>query len=559
MSKVRVLVGTRKGAFILSADGKREKWEVSGPHFAGWEIYHLKGSPADPNRLYASQTSGWFGQIIQRSSDGGKTWETPGGGLKPPSTRAACRAARATNSPMTPLPRPASLLPRINGMTARSIPGNSSASGISSLRSPIRTRSTREWKTPRCSAPRTAPRPGTSSPDCAATAPDPSGNRAPAACACTPSFSIRRIPSGSTSRFPLRAHFAPTTAAKPGSRSTRDCARSTFPIPTAEVGHCVHHIAMQPETSRRAVHAETLGRDAQRQRRRLVARGQRKFAHRLRLRDRRSRPRAGNRSTSSRSRATPSISRSKASCASTAAARGGNEWEPLTKGLPQNDCYVNVLRDAMAVDSLDSCGVYFGTTGGQVYASTDAGDNWSPIVHESSRRALRRGADAAMIQVVQGAVRFAATAPRGAVRDVNVAPRPLARHLRFSGTYRRDLFCRERQRAARHLVFSAEVESSPYPSHTPGASANARGRRQRDFDRSERRRSPRGPFWTRSKRAIRCFAVPSAITSRYKRRPFLRFFACQEDLSLESPDAPLPDAVSSGKEPFMIIGAIAGG
>src|ERR1700685_1905715 len=79
MSKVRVLVGTRKGAFVLTADGEREKWEVSGPHFAGWEIYHLKGSPADPNRIYASQSSGWFGQIIQRSDDGGKTWNTPGG------------------------------------------------------------------------------------------------------------------------------------------------------------------------------------------------------------------------------------------------------------------------------------------------------------------------------------------------------------------------------------------------------------------------------------------------------------------------------------------------
>ena len=62
MSNVRVLVGTRKGAFILSSDGKREKWDVSGPHFAGWEIYHMKGSPVDPNRIYASQTSGWFGQ-----------------------------------------------------------------------------------------------------------------------------------------------------------------------------------------------------------------------------------------------------------------------------------------------------------------------------------------------------------------------------------------------------------------------------------------------------------------------------------------------------------------
>ncbi len=79
MSKIRVLVGTKKGAFILTSDGKRENWEVSGPHFAGWEIYHMKGSPVDPNRIYVSQTSGWFGQIIQRSSDGGKTWQTPGG------------------------------------------------------------------------------------------------------------------------------------------------------------------------------------------------------------------------------------------------------------------------------------------------------------------------------------------------------------------------------------------------------------------------------------------------------------------------------------------------
>src|SRR5206468_834979 len=78
MSKVRVLVGTRKGAFILTSDGKREKWEVNGPLFAGWELYHLKGSPADPNRIYASQTSGWFGQVIQRSDDGGKTWHQPG-------------------------------------------------------------------------------------------------------------------------------------------------------------------------------------------------------------------------------------------------------------------------------------------------------------------------------------------------------------------------------------------------------------------------------------------------------------------------------------------------
>jgi hypothetical protein len=86
MSGVRVLVGTRKGAFLLTSDGTRKRWKVSGPHFAGWEIYHIKASPVDSNRLYASQTSAWFGQIIQRSDDGGKTWFQPGTPAGEPTT-----------------------------------------------------------------------------------------------------------------------------------------------------------------------------------------------------------------------------------------------------------------------------------------------------------------------------------------------------------------------------------------------------------------------------------------------------------------------------------------
>src|SRR3954462_9150386 len=84
MGSVRVLVGTRKGAFVLTADGKRKKWDVKGPFFGGWEIYHVKGSPADPNRIYVSQSSGWVGQIIQRSDDRGQTWPIPGGESLPP-------------------------------------------------------------------------------------------------------------------------------------------------------------------------------------------------------------------------------------------------------------------------------------------------------------------------------------------------------------------------------------------------------------------------------------------------------------------------------------------
>jgi len=73
VSTTRVLVGTRKGAFILTSDGHRKKWSIEGPFFGGWEVYHMKGSPVDPDRIFASQTSGWFGQIIQRSDDGGRT------------------------------------------------------------------------------------------------------------------------------------------------------------------------------------------------------------------------------------------------------------------------------------------------------------------------------------------------------------------------------------------------------------------------------------------------------------------------------------------------------
>ena len=194
MSSVRVLVGTRKGAFILTSDGKRQKWNVTGPHFGGWEIYHMKGSPVDPNRIYASQSSSWFGQIIQRSNDGGKTWEQPGTKPGEPMKRPkACPKAKATNSSTNGKSRHPSC-----GTTARRIPGNSNASGISSLRSPIpisvyagvedaaifkTTDGGKNWQ---------------ELPACAVHGTGPSGSPARAACVCTRSCSI---PSNPESNF----------------------------------------------------------------------------------------------------------------------------------------------------------------------------------------------------------------------------------------------------------------------------------------------------------------------------------------------------------------------
>ncbi len=222
MSGVRVLVGTRKGAFILTSDGKRENWDVSGPHFGGWEIYHLKGSPADPNRIYASQSSGWFGQLIQRSDDGGKTWEPVGQQVR---LRRRPRHAPVVRRHAASVGVQARLAPR--AVADRSGHGLRRRRGRGAVPHDRRRR-----------------RRGTSCPGCASTAPDRTGSRAPAACACTRSSSIRAIRSASSSPSPPPARSAPTMAARRGSRSTAGCSRKHIPDPNAEVGHCVHRIAM---------------------------------------------------------------------------------------------------------------------------------------------------------------------------------------------------------------------------------------------------------------------------------------------------------------------------
>ena len=379
MSSVRVLVGTRKGAFIITSDGKREKWEINGPLFTGWEVYHLKGSPKDPSRIYASQTSGWFGQVIQRSDDGGKTWHQPGtpkgeeattpeGWPRGESNKFVYDTSPETGAPMTthqfydgkPHPwefkRVWHLEPSLSDPDTvyagiedaalfRSSDGGTSWHELAGLRG-------------HGTGPKWQPGAGG---------------------LCL--HSIILDPSN-----PKRIWIAISAA---GAFRTDDAGKSWKPInkglysqyipnPTAEIGHCVHHIAMNPKKPGtlfmqkhwHVMRSDDAGDNWTKISGNLptdfgfvidvhshepetiyvvpIKSDGEHFVHEGKLRVFRSRT-------------------------------GGNEWEPLTKGLPHKDCYVDVLRDAMAVDTLDKCGIYFGTTGGQVYASGDSGDTWKPI------------------------------------------------------------------------------------------------------------------------------------------------------------------------------------
>ena len=381
MSRVRVLVGTKKGAFILTSDGKREKWEVSGPHFAGWEMYHLKGSPADPNRIYASQTSGWFGQIIQRSDDAGKTWFQPGtppsetkapdGSPKGESNKFVYDTSPATGAPLTThqfydgtqhpwefkrvwhlepsLTDPDTVYAGVEDAALfRSTNGGKTWEELSGLRGHG---TGPQWQ------------PGAGGMCLHTILLDPK-NAGRIVIAISAAGAFRSDDAGKTW--------------KPINKGLKS---QYIPDPEAEVGHCVHHVAqsaLRPELLYMQKHWDVMRSDNAGDSWTEVS---------------------GNLPTdfgfvidvhahepetiyvvpikSDGEHYPPDgklrVYRSKS---------GGNEWEELTKGLPQSNCFVNVLRDAMAVDSLDKCGVYFGTTGGQVYCSPDAGDSWTPIVRD---------------------------------------------------------------------------------------------------------------------------------------------------------------------------------
>lgn len=379
MSRIRVLVGTRKGAFILTADGTRRKWDVDGPHFGGWEMYHLKGSPIDPDRLYASQTSSWFGQIIQRSDDGGKTWKTPGGESIPDpygppagvSNKFVYDISPETGKPLTThqwydgtqhpwefkrvwhlepsLSNPDTVYAGVEDAALfRSTDGGQTWQELSGLREV----KGHLWQ------------PGAGGMCLHTIMLDPADpQRLFVAISAAGAFRTedggltwKAINRGLQSQFEL-------------------------PDPDADVGHCVHCLAMHPHRPNvlfMQKHWDVMrSDDAGNSWYEISGDLPTDFGFPIAVHAHQPETVYVVPITSDSEHYPPGgrlrVYRSRS---------GGQEWEGLTQGLPQQDCYVNVLRDAMAVDSLDPCGVYVGTTGGQVYVSADDGDSWVPIVHD---------------------------------------------------------------------------------------------------------------------------------------------------------------------------------
>ena len=358
MSKVRVLVGTRKGAFILTSDAARKKWDVNGPHFGGWEVYHLKGSPADPNRLYASQSSGWFGQLMQRSDDGGKTWEPVGNGFKYDGNPGTHKWYDGTQHPWE-FKRVWHLEPSLHdpdtvyaGVEDAALFRSSDAGKTWQELSELRSVKGDLWQ------------PGAGG-MCLHTIILDHGNPKRIFVAISAAGAFRTDDGGETWKAINKGLVSPFE----------------LPDTTAEVGHCVHNLAMHP--SRPGVlfmqkHWDVMRSDNAGDLWHEVSGNlPSDFGFPIAVH-------ANEPETifvvpiKSDSEHFPPDGKLRVYRSRT----GGNEWEALTNGLPQQDCYVNVLRDAMSVDTLDPCGIYFGTTGGQVYGSADGGDTWEAIVRD---------------------------------------------------------------------------------------------------------------------------------------------------------------------------------
>jgi hypothetical protein len=358
MSGVRVLVGTRKGAFVLTSDEGRKSWKVEGPHFAGWEIYHVKGSPADPDRLYASQSSGWFGQVLQRSNDGGKTWEAAGNDFQYEGTPGTHLWYDGSPHPWE--------FKRVWHLEPSLADPDLIYAGVEDAALFASKDGGTTW----------AEMPGLRTHETASQWAPGAGGLCLHTIVIDPKNQNRMFIAISAAGV-----FRSDDAGQSWRPANRGLRSNTMPDEDAEVGHCVHRIAIhpsRPDTLFMQKHWDVMrSDDGAESWREISGNLPTDFGFVIDV----------NANEPDTVYVVPITSDShhfvsEGKLRVYRSKTGGDDWEALTNGLPQKDCYVNVLRDAMTVDKLDPCGVYFGTSGGQVYASADGGDHWNAIVRD---------------------------------------------------------------------------------------------------------------------------------------------------------------------------------
>jgi len=355
---VRVLIGTRKGAFIATSDDTRRSWSVTGPLFAGWEVYHVQASPVDPDRLYAAPSRGWFGQTIQRSDDGGRSWQLVGNDFRYDGEIGDHFWYDGTLRPWH--------FTRVWHLAPSPVDANTVYAGTEDAALFVSSDGGQTW-------------PELTGLRCHDTAP----NWAPGAgglCLHTILFDPRdatRMHVAISAAGVLRSDDAGLTW-----RTANRGLRSDFlPQPEADVGHCVHKIARhpaRPDVLFMQKHWDVMrSDDGGNSWYEISGDLPSDFGFPIAVHPHDPDTVYVVPITSDTEHFPPEgrlrIYRSRT---------GGRYWEPLSKGLPQEHCYVNVLRDAFATDELEPCGLYVGTTGGQIYASADEGATWTTIVRD---------------------------------------------------------------------------------------------------------------------------------------------------------------------------------
>ena len=343
MSKTVLLVGTRKGCFLLESDADRRTWELRGPFCESWPILHAIHDPSD-GTIYAAGASEWLGASVWRSPDLGETWQQSSEGLGYGEGEDALKLSKvsgltaAHGRVFAGAENPGVFESRDGGVTWSLLTTLEGQPGSES------------WNDP---------------------ANQPPGHLGVPAILPHPDDPARywAIVQG-VGIFETRDDAATWTPRNRG-------LRADWPIENPEVGYCVHKLVMSADTERlyQQNHVGVHRSDDAGGSWTEITDGlpsEFGFAAAAHPHDRDTFyviPLDGG-----HGRVMP-----EGRAAVWRTQDAGSSWRRLDEGLPQVDAHVGVLREGMAIDTHDDPGVYYGTSTGQLFASADAGESWAEI------------------------------------------------------------------------------------------------------------------------------------------------------------------------------------